>query len=680
MHLSEKITSLEDYLKASWEKGKVTDYVYGDVLSLTTPIALFPLTTNGMIGKMTTVEAVPKSLWWVHRELMRMAVGVYPAPTQALKYLSAREAFQHLLVHVSKEDPSMIAFTASADDGIRDRQTRMQFGRFMRRYYNFAADNAIAAVEAAHRMELNPPVEFIVGEKDPSAFLHAYQSINSCMSKSVGTYGTSMHPVLAYCTPGFQLAILRNASGGISARSLVWVNPENPADKRMVRTYGDTVLHNYLIKNGFEPKAFEPAYLKTQIVNAASPGSDGYANIVCPYIDPGEQARSPEQNTSAVWDGADKLYLLKRGTKLKVPSEYIVSVTNSGGISRAKAFPINRKCAVSGKMINGMTDAFVNVLHDGKQDIALLKEVSTWKAARITYGGASLYCAPETPMFSHGAVNYIEDVVTRTQLGYVQLNPKFYPDDRGWFSKDTTALTKIGLGSRASYIKTEDAAVYIDAGPVVIHMHRDEVPKDADRVAAYNDIKTWANPKVNVVRTIANRKVVPGVHPVVQGYDGGWNYQRHMRQVMIMGMKVWIPSDQSPGSIQLTELPSGTKLQIAAAARDLSVYGNAKKRALFDAFASRGDMLVPLQDASDGKLEIGYIFEYRSIPMKLVEKFLNEPFDESKITAKGRAATPVENMRGFHKHAALVLTYFEEAWAVAHPKEAVPAPAPAVPA
>lgn len=686
MHLSDKITTLEEYLTATAPDGtKVRDYVSGSGASQTlvvpggaTPtgtIQMLPLVSTGFVGAFKSTEYIPVALWWVHRELLRMALGVYPPSTQALRHVSALAPFQHLLLHVSKEDPSMVAFTANTEDGIRDRQTRIAFGRFIRRYYNFVQAPAIAAIEAAHRTELNPPVEFIVAEKNPDEFIAAYKAVNSCMSKSDSTFGTQgMHPVASYCTPGFQLAVLRNSNGGISARSLVWINPENPEDKRYVRTYGDQVLHNYLKKNDFKPKAFEPAYLKTKRLTAVD--SSGCAQLVVPYVDPGAEASSSEQNSGqGVWDGDERIYLLKSATRLKIPDIYRMSVQSSSGVSTGRAFPINRTCSISGKPINGLVDQFVTTFFGGKEGVALASEIKDHVSCIPAYGTRATYFEPGTLVFKHGSGTYLDCTANREAMGYARLDANFYPTEQDWFLKSSSNYVGISGGRLmpTRFIKAEDLAIYIARGGLVTRMHRNEVPKDAERVAAIEDVKTWVSKDTETVRTVANRKVVPGVHPVKQMYNGKWNYTRHLRQITILGEKLWVPLDHDLATLEITTLPEAARAQVQNACEAMAVYGNAKKRALFDVFASRGDMLVPLRDAANGKLEAGYIFEYRSLPMKLVESYLAADYVADHVTN-----APAATMQVFHKFGRMVLAAFEVEWAKVHPKEAVPAPETAV--
>jgi len=77
---------------------------------------------------------------WQAREQARLISGEYkPIPSEAVGGLEIEP--EHFL-HLSTTDgaPEMVAFTASAPHGERDRQTRMKFGRYLKRYFPALSD------------------------------------------------------------------------------------------------------------------------------------------------------------------------------------------------------------------------------------------------------------------------------------------------------------------------------------------------------------------------------------------------------------------------------------------------------------------------------------------------------------------------------------------------------------
>lgn len=671
MNLTDKITSLEEYLSVkgtSWSvKG---DYKVSRGFIRPSGVSFSVLLAHGEQG---STEYIPDTLWWVHREMLRQVYEVYPAQTRILKALSTvSPQYQHLMLHISVENPEMIAFTASPEDGMRDRQTKMAFGRFLRKYNNWATDKTIAEIEAAHRTEMNPPISFIVAEKEKKEFVAAYRAINSCMSKSLNEYPSTkgMHPVEAYCAPGWQLAIMKNSDGRISARSLVWINPEDETDKRMVRTYGDSVLDSWLKQKGFKVKNFVGAWLVTKVISDSV--VDGQSGIVVPYVDPGTINGNTvsDQNGQGVWDGADRVYLTDSKMRSRIPTKYNCSVQAASGHTTAHPFPINRKCAITGAAINGIKDAFVDVWYDEKKDIALATAVAQhgWVKANRGNGTEQIYHAPSTPTFMHGSVLYVKCEAVYKKLGWIKLVEKYY-GEREW-----EPIQAAYVRTEAGWIMLKDACYFINDVSLRITCHESEVPKDAERLAAIDDIKTYGDASLapRIVRTAANRRVIPGIHPVGQAYNGEWHYTRQMSQTTIMGEVCWLPPGKTISDIELNDLTPNAKARMIEAVHACAVHGNARKRALFSVFASRGDMLAPLADGPDGKLIGGYIFEYTKLPMKLITAWLDAPYVEGRVLH-----APDSKMRELHKFGQLALRLADEEWAKAHPKGAK-APEPAV--
>jgi hypothetical protein len=190
-------------------------------------------------------------------------------------------------------------------------------------------------------------------------------------------------------------------------------------------------------------------------------------------------------------------------------------------------------------------------------------------------------------------------------------------------------------------------------------LHISQVPKDAVRVASINEYKTWATADTTLVRTVANRAVVPGLHPVQQLVDGTWDYERNLHAVAFMGERVWLTKDQTVADIRLDVLPASMAAKVAEAAGAVGQIANAKKKALFACFARSGDMLVPREEAPKDaahKYVASWVFEYRDIPLKLVEAWLAEEFTEV-----GNA--PSDRMAVLHKVARLVFKAVDDIWA-----------------
>lgn len=108
-----------------------------------------------------------QSRWWMEREALRAAHGVYPEVTSVLENLVNSFGLQQHFIHISAEDPNMVAYTASVEDGQRDKQVRLSFGKLIRKLYcasvplNFLMEKPMPAIRFAaavvmRRMQSSP--------------------------------------------------------------------------------------------------------------------------------------------------------------------------------------------------------------------------------------------------------------------------------------------------------------------------------------------------------------------------------------------------------------------------------------------------------------------------------------------------------------------------------------------
>ena len=670
--LSDKITTIEDYRAtvhttpmhgtvrvAEYIANKGTENEY-----FQTPTGvLFGL--NGQapyIGQIMQVERWPKTHWWVHREQMRMYLQVYPVDGRVLSLLRGHAQLSQYLFHQSKEEPGMIAFTASLEDGLKDRQTRTTLGRFLRKYMPLATDKAIAAVEAAWRAELNPPIEFISAMDEPDRFEAAYCRINSCMSKSRRNYPhaneVGWHPVNGYGTPGFKLAVLKTAEGAddshITSRALVWENPEDANDKRWVRAYGDIpVMTAVLKKLGYVNIPFEGAYLKT--IDAGI--RDGHRHgLIVPYVDQGDGSGKLGTNAFGIWDGEEKIYLFGSQTKVRVEDKYRVSIFASGGVSYACPFPMNKTCALSGVKIDLFNDEFTTVKLDGKTVTVLVSALTTagWFRAMdmsVSSSGA-VWVKPGTPTFLEGRTIVVDDQYNRKRFNYFQLSENFYPNDREWkkLSNNSEYVVVMDMVTEVAnaMIRRDDAVFYINEGTDGHNVHISQLPKSAVRILEHKGFRTYMHKDTPHVTNIHGRACVRGIHDIVQLHDGGWELRKNAKAVKFLGVDMWILNDQTLTDVQINDLPPAAKQRMSIAMNTVSQKSNVFKKALFAVFARTGDFLVPTEEAAGGGLSAGYVFEYRDIPLKLVTKWLEADY------------TPVENMEAaqsqlLHKFGRIVI-------------------------
>jgi hypothetical protein len=101
--------------------------------------------------------------WWMMRELQRFAIGQYmPVPQLILlelaKYTSTIPLPMTHFLHMSKEEPGMVAYTADFENGVRDRQLRIGFGKYMTKHAFWLLDHHVQRLEMMLRRGDHPLV------------------------------------------------------------------------------------------------------------------------------------------------------------------------------------------------------------------------------------------------------------------------------------------------------------------------------------------------------------------------------------------------------------------------------------------------------------------------------------------------------------------------------------------
>lgn len=519
-------------------------------------------------------EAVSPSLehnWWLVREWLRMMVGVYPEPSEAMRTLAHKHLAQYAL-HISKDDPNMVAFTASPDDGRNDRQVRMAFGKWLRKFCWFMTDAHIQNLEAQHRADLNNELELLPGSDIRSTYLSCHGAgLRSCMthsSKELSLHA-STHPVDAYNAPGFHLAVIRDTSGSITARCIVWHNPDDPADKRAVRVYGDAILTRRLQRNGYRFRDFDGA--KLAVVPAKMEDGRLYDEVypypgcewVCvPYLDGVGGNRTTTDASRIVHMGdhllittprhAERLQELARLSPGDGSERTVYACRTAEARLQISVFKPEWKtytCALTGETVDTLDNPPTQFLRDGQLvKVKTLKGVNL--AATIHEGVWYPTEAGTQATFEHEAPLYFGDYKTSTLIdtdenraaaGFSRLWAKHYPDAQWMKAANNLAAVRDLDTGHTHLALAEDSVMLIrqthhSAG--AYRIHKADLPEDAVRVADFDGQKTWAAPGVRVVRTDSGRKVVPYVHDVTQLDNGQWTYNRNVERTTVVYSRV----------------------------------------------------------------------------------------------------------------------------------------------
>ena len=179
-------------------------------------------------------------------------------------------------VHVSTNNPAMLAYTENATKGEADRQTPIKVGRYLNRFTKGLTEDRIRQVVEAHNSEFDTGALEIA--KTTNDIVSVYlNGPSSCMSHSVSNFSSSEHPTSVYGAGDLGVAYV----GGIAkpkGRALIHL------EKKVFSTiYGDSArLGAILEKSGYKPDRgsdFEGAKIN-KITCANNP--DFY---VMPYMD-----------------------------------------------------------------------------------------------------------------------------------------------------------------------------------------------------------------------------------------------------------------------------------------------------------------------------------------------------------------------------------------------------------
>lgn len=195
-----------------------------------------------------------ENVWWLWREFYREHLGVYvEAPVALSRLRSYLFGCGAMFPHVSLEDRTMVAYTPDRQSGEADRQVKTTFGRFVRKHMPLWTDAFIADLEAEYRSELDGT--FLVAETvaDVHMVYTSMRGDSGCMRYPASNFSQRVHPSAIYAAPqfGVRVAYLKNSSGEITARSVIYDNPDDPSDKRFVRLYGDPTLLSRLKRAGY---------------------------------------------------------------------------------------------------------------------------------------------------------------------------------------------------------------------------------------------------------------------------------------------------------------------------------------------------------------------------------------------------------------------------------------------
>ena len=187
--------------------------------------------------------------------------------------------------HVSKTDPTKVAFTQDESKGIADRQTVTNFGRYVRKFYSPAIISDHELRDIAARLKPDEMRFVTDGAEIYRAVIHGP---TSCMSKSSEWADYDEHPYRVYDPElGWQLAVRYGPTGDVLGRCWMY---DDGNRKGFVRSYkkcprggyshSDEVLEAWLTEQGIEKvNGWHRLNAQIKMIEAGS------GQFVAPYLD-----------------------------------------------------------------------------------------------------------------------------------------------------------------------------------------------------------------------------------------------------------------------------------------------------------------------------------------------------------------------------------------------------------
>ena len=248
---------------------------------------------------------------WRAREQSRFASGVYMAPTVNVSRYARADHY----LHVSRDKPAVLAYTADDEKGRRDIQTRIKIETYLERFAPALDSDERGQFAREHLAQfIATDLKFAVTADEIETVYTTYDRSQDGLNVSCMRYKASHfhdecpeHPVRVYATDGgdhhLAIAYLANDEGQTISRALCY-----PRGKIYSRVYGAPRLHDLLKAAGFRKGSYY------QGEDADAPSMNG-ARLSCvhvrddaylmPYIDGGENLELIRVNGARYFEMSD---------------------------------------------------------------------------------------------------------------------------------------------------------------------------------------------------------------------------------------------------------------------------------------------------------------------------------------------------------------------------------------
>jgi hypothetical protein len=620
--------------------------------------------------------------WWMKREAYRQRLEVYPEMTEVLRTVVENFHLGQYCIHVSKDDPTMLAYTPSAEDGARDKQVRVSFGKLMRKLLILATDKHIQAMEASHRSELDPTFQVA---RAPEEIIRVYTGMDGdtgCMRYEGSQWGLKegYHPAMAYAYAGLGVAFTE-FNGIIKSRSVIYDNPDDPEDKRYVRIYGDPALKRKLERAGYRCDNLQGAKLRAvpMLEARGNPGEHGDqpSHYLLPYLDGAGGAQSERTGCYGyIVKGEDCIRLIddKQASRIiNALGQHVSRFKDTGARYHVPVLDpeqISFECYLSKAKANLFEDESVVVWLDGAERTVTTK---AYKAAGYgPYSGQSVYTWKDGRQatirmldadwnqrcFSdHDYVGgwVLDTPENRRQCGQVLLSTEHGYEANTW-SPVGKALNVAAAGEPEVWVRKVDTHMVFEADGTeryVLAAELDKLKATKEYVATApkgkeKGLSHKANPRLHV--TVGGRKCIEDWHDICELADGRWDYTTNTQWINVFGREMRIRSDEAAYSIRSTEAVMAKWFDdyIQASRQrpeSLKTYvrNMLREGVNYQAFALRGDMLTRSSSYSDAQIEAfrAAVSKLQQIDDQALSDMLSEGY--------------VQPARAFQHHAEILL-------------------------
>lgn len=455
--------------------------------------------------------------WWDMREAIRLD-HLYTT-TSVLDHLNAKMPY---FAHVSMIDKELVAYTPDRESGEQDRQVRVSIGRLLQKMYPAISQNAMRNLIETHNSEAIVNVEFLSGEAIRDVYLME-NGVGSCMAGE-RNWSKEQHPTLAYDAPGIRLAVLRKASGDISARCLVYESATG--EKTRVRNYGAPALDKALNLMGYKLGGLSGAILRKVVADETKP-----YQFRLPYLDYAGGMTNSEHCSIALLDGEIKVLTPDQRGKL-VNAGAMIYVAGSGGtttLTPVDTSSFNVVDVLTGAAISKLTDTTHRVWHEGKEGLTLsIPDEGDYMLVE------NLWVKSEETILiqSH---RYINEAKRLADHGFHKLDPELYPDQQDrWLH---THEVFVDFEMNRTYLR-KDCAILISVDNVITYRHVSKIDKKKQiKLSGLCDGKViYAEPGADVKRTVKGAKVHAKTHEIVTMFNGDLDYKRGKRMVNVFSV------------------------------------------------------------------------------------------------------------------------------------------------